>query len=67
MYHTVKLSKGTITQQYTQWLTAKDRAQLIKKLDQQAAREPGLVYSIDQYTLKPAAFVIIMSKRIENL
>lgn len=46
MYYTVKLIKGTIAQQYTQWLTAKARAQLIRKLDAQVAREPGLAYTV---------------------
>lgn len=52
MYYTVKLTKGDIAQQYTQWLTAKARAQLIKKLDAQVAREPGLVYTVTLF--KPA-------------
>ena len=54
MYHTVKLVKGAIAQQYTQWLTAKARAELIKKLNLQVAREPGLVYSIELFEPKKA-------------
>lgn len=46
MYYTVTVTKGDLKQEFVQWLTAKARAQLTRRLQAQVAREPGISWTM---------------------
>lgn len=48
MYYVVRLTKDTQVHQYTMWMGQRDRADMIRKLERQAQREPGLTWTMTQ-------------------